>query len=102
MNAPTMYPIAADDPVKAAIESAIDSIAPNWPLDRMIAVNPYWGRIHQSFEEAGRALAKHAGSILSLPPAYYRHAWHRGEISFASLQQAAAELRSAITPEGLI
>lgn len=102
MNASMMDPLFADDPVEAAIESAVDSIAPTWPLDRMIAVNPYWGRISQTFEEAGRSLAKVAGSSLSLPPAWYRDAWQRGEISLDNLQKAIDETRSPITAQGLI
>jgi len=74
-----------------AIDSAIDSIAPTWPLDRMIAVNPYWGRIHQPFEEAAAALSRLAGSPMTMPLHAYREAWQRGDITHADLQQALAE-----------
>ena len=40
-----------------AIAAVVDSIAPSWPLDRMIAVNPYRGSIHQTFEETAETLA---------------------------------------------
>lgn len=102
MTAPTMPTFATGDSVKAAIESTIDTIAPTWPLDRMIAVNPYWGRIGQSFDTAGSALAKIAGSPLSPPSAFHRDAWQRGEITRQHLEQAACETGSSLTVERLV
>lgn len=88
--------------LQAAITSAVDSIAPNWPLDRMIAVNPYWGRIQQPFDEAAAALASLAGSAMTMPLASYRNAWQRGEIKHNDLQQALAERPVDLTAEQLI
>ena len=102
MNASTLQVLATDQSVTAAIEAAIDSVAPTWPLDRMIAVNPYWGRRQQPFGEVGRHLAKLAGSTLSLPLAWYREAWQRGEITTAHLQQAAQEMQSPFTTGQLL
>ena len=102
MNAPMMHLDTVSTPVSAAIESAIDAIAPTWPLDQMIAVNPYWGRIHQPFEEARNALAKIAGSPMALPLSWYRDAWQRGEITRADLEQAVSEMNSSVTPQQLL
>ncbi|MEZ5572743.1 MAG: DUF2309 domain-containing protein [Halioglobus sp.] len=88
--------------VIAAIDLAINTIAPTWPLDRMIAVNPYWGRIHQSFAEAGTTLAKIAGSALYLPRDWYRSAWQRGEISQTAMAMALREQQSPLTPQQLL
>ena len=86
MNAHANRNFQTDQALLDAIDAAVDSIAPTWPLDRMIAVNPYWGRISQSFDDAGEALAKIAGSSFSLPLAWYRDAWQRGTISRTDLQ----------------
>jgi len=94
--------LAAENTLHDAIAAAVDSIAPSWPLDRMIAVNPYWGRIHQSFDEAAAALANIAGSPMTLPPSYYREAWDKGEISDDDLRQALEETDSQLTPRELI
>ena len=102
MNAPMIHLDTMSTPVSAAIESAIDAIAPTWPLDQMIAVNPYWGRIHQPFEEARNALAKIAGSPMALPLSWYREAWQRGEITRAELEQAVSEMNSSVTPQQLL
>ncbi|RLQ21120.1 DUF2309 family protein [Seongchinamella sediminis] len=88
--------------VNAAIDAAIDTVAPTWPLDRMIAVNPYWGRIHQHFEEARQSLAHIAGSPLALAPAHYREAWERGDIAPADLERAAQELGFALSIRQLV
>jgi hypothetical protein len=88
--------------VSAAIDAALDTVAPTWPLDRMIAVNPYWGRIHQHFEEARHSLAHIAGSPLALAPAHYREAWARGDIAPADLERAARELGSALSTGRLV
>jgi uncharacterized protein YbcC (UPF0753/DUF2309 family) len=91
-----------DGQLHKAITAAIDSIAPSWPLDRMIAVNPYWGRIKQPFEEAAADLAMLAASPMTMPLSEYREAWRRGEISTQDLQQALAGNGGEWTPAQLI
>jgi len=80
-----------NDALHSAVALAVDSIAPTWPLDRMIAVNPYWGRIQQPFEAAAADLAKIAGSAMTLPLSEYREAWQRGEITLDDLRLALDE-----------
>ncbi|PTY36103.1 hypothetical protein BGP77_01945 [Saccharospirillum sp. MSK14-1] len=77
--------------VQRAINEAIECIAPSWPLDRLIAVNPYWGRVSQPFETAAEDLARLAGSRLTGSLDDYRRAWHNGDIVAADVQQALAE-----------
>ncbi|MDW6091186.1 DUF2309 domain-containing protein [Vibrio rhizosphaerae] len=78
-----------------AIEAACDSIAPNWPLDRMIAVNPYWSWIDRPFSEVAHHLAQFAGSPMAMPLAYYRERWENGAIIAADLTQALNSLSVA-------
>ena len=62
----------------AAIDVACARVAPAWPLDRMIAVNPYWGFVHQPIEEAAANIGALTGSRLLMPRAWYRaHAQRR-------------------------
>ena len=102
MNAPVTTKIDKDMALRNAITAAIDTIAPSWPLDRMIAVNPYWGRIQQPFEEAAAALASVAGSPLTLPLGHYREAWRRREITAPDLQQALTESGTGLTQQNLV
>jgi uncharacterized protein YbcC (UPF0753/DUF2309 family) len=89
-----MSSLAGNETLQRAVAAAVDSIAPSWPLDRMIAVNPYWGHIQQPFEAAAADLAKIAGAAMTLPLGEYREAWRRGEITMEDLDLALLESRS--------
>lgn len=62
----------AADPIAAAIEGAITRIAPTWPLDRFIAVNPFWGMVDRTFPEVAAELRSFAGASLFMPRSWYR------------------------------
>jgi uncharacterized protein YbcC (UPF0753/DUF2309 family) len=47
-----------------ALALACERIAPSWPLDRFIAVNPHWGWIDRPIEEAAAAVGVLAGMRL--------------------------------------
>ncbi|WP_395703257.1 putative inorganic carbon transporter subunit DabA [Aquabacterium sp.] len=66
MNAPLHAGTA--HAIAEAVASACARIAPSWPLDRHIAVNPHWGWIDQPIEDAAAALGVLAGMRL-LPEA---------------------------------
>ena len=102
MNATVMSTPLNHESLADAIASAIDCVAPTWPLDRMIAVNPYWGRIQQPFADVAAALANIAGSAMTLPLTAYREAWQRGEIASRDLQCALAECQTGFTEAQLI
>jgi uncharacterized protein YbcC (UPF0753/DUF2309 family) len=88
-------PLALD----AAIDAACAAIAPTWPLDRFIAVNPHWGRVDQRFESVDEALARLSGSTLWMPLAWYREAWRGGRIAPEHLRRAIAEAGPAAPDE---
>ena len=75
----------------AALRQACSRIAPNWPLDQLIAVNPWWGWRDQSFADASARLAA-LGHVRCLMPAdYYQSLWQTS-VQSSHLQSAAAEL----------
>lgn len=88
--------------LKAAVDAACGMVAPNWPLDRMIAVNPYWGMVDKSFEQVHRRLASLGGSTLFMPLSYYREQWKLGAITEQDLQGAIDEQGGHQTPELLV
>jgi uncharacterized protein YbcC (UPF0753/DUF2309 family) len=96
MNVPQQ--VTSDDPatLRSAIQAACDAIAPTWPLDQFIAVNPYWGRIDQPFEIASSTLSRLAGSRLQMPMKFYREAWNAGDIRQEHLRRAQAEANSPV------
>ena len=70
---------------------ACERIAPSWPLDQMIAVNPLWERRDQLWATVAEQLWRRAGSRLTLTAADYRQAWQGGQISERHLGLALAE-----------
>jgi uncharacterized protein YbcC (UPF0753/DUF2309 family) len=62
----------------AAIERACDRIAPTWPLDQFIAVNPYWGWVSRPIEQAAAHLGVLAETALTLPRSWFREQWQAG------------------------
>ncbi|MDN3652369.1 DUF2309 domain-containing protein [Thalassotalea ponticola] len=78
--------------LEQAITSVCNSIAPTWPLDQMIAVNPYWSLVDKPFSQVAHHLALFAGSNLTMSLAYYGNLWRQGEITEPDVRQALAQL----------
>lgn len=82
--------------INQALMTACERIAPSWPLDRMIAVNPYWERRDQSFADVAADLHRLIGTRLAMPLNYYRRLWMDNRITEVQLEQARDELDSYI------
>ncbi len=74
--------------VRAAVEAACAKIAPAWPLDRMIAVNPYWGWTARPVHEAAAELGALAGAPFLMPRAWYRQQQEAGAIPREAIERA--------------
>ncbi|MDO9616477.1 MAG: DUF2309 domain-containing protein [Pseudomonas sp.] len=81
---------------------ACERIAPTWPLDRMIAVNPLWERRDQPWAAVAEQLWRRAGTRLTLTAADYRTAWQTGQINQHHLDLALAETSHPWTPPQLL
>ncbi|MDR5874341.1 DUF2309 domain-containing protein [Vreelandella gomseomensis] len=75
-------------PYHASLKRATNAIAPVWPLDQWIAVNPWWGLRHQPIEQVSDALSRRAGQPMTMPAAFYRSAWEAGRITPHDVKQA--------------
>lgn len=81
--------------IDAACEAACRSIAPAWPLDRAIAVNPHWERIGRPLRQVAARLAV-LGDIQVFPPRdQVRAAWESGRITPVDLRYALRALPAA-------
>lgn len=81
--------------IDAACAQACRAIAPAWPLDRAIAVNPHWERIQLSVRTVAARMAV-LGDIRVFPPrAQLRQAWASGRIAAADLDEALARCPAA-------
>lgn len=77
--------------IDAACAQACRAIAPAWPLDRAIAVNPHWERTHLSVRAVAARMAV-LGDIRVFPPRdRLRQAWASGRIAAADLDEALAQ-----------
>ncbi|PHS65208.1 MAG: DUF2309 domain-containing protein [Thalassobium sp.] len=86
----------------AAVDAAGKRIAPTWPLDQFIAVNPLWELRDQPFTDAAARLEA-LGRIRCLMPAdHYARLWQRSQIRDAHLLRAAAELGATDDIEALL
>jgi uncharacterized protein YbcC (UPF0753/DUF2309 family) len=74
--------------VMEALEAACRTIAPTWPLDRFIAVNPYWSWVNQPFEATALQLGRLAGSRMWMPRSFYQNAWQKGQLTSAHIALA--------------
>ncbi|MDP2178126.1 MAG: DUF2309 domain-containing protein [Methylicorpusculum sp.] len=84
---------ATDAQIDAACEKACLAIAPAWPLDRAIAVNPHWGRINRPLRQVAARMAL-LGNIQVFPTReYLREAWAKSRMTQQDLFYALATLQ---------
>jgi uncharacterized protein YbcC (UPF0753/DUF2309 family) len=69
-------PALESDPVQpldggARLVQAAERIAPLWPLEHFVAVNPYLGLLEMPWDDAAHRLARVRGGRLTMPQAFY-------------------------------
>ncbi len=87
--------------LKEAAERACAGIAPTWPLDRLIAVNPFWSRTGTPLPQVAGELAALSGARLLMPRAWYAEEWREGRLRPGHLRKAIAESGVDVTEEHL-
>ncbi|MFO0626950.1 MAG: DUF2309 domain-containing protein [Polyangiales bacterium] len=88
------------DAVRRAVAEACDAIAPTWPLDRYIAVNPLWSLTDRPFADVAATLAARGGATLLPRAEHLRDAWRRGDFDLDDLRAVCARHGDA-SPEQL-
>ncbi|CAG9297078.1 DUF2309 domain-containing protein [Celerinatantimonas diazotrophica] len=71
---------------------AAASIAPAWPLDQSVAVNPWWPQRHASIERTFAEQAVLTGETGLMDRSYYRSLWQQ-QIKSEHLKQALKQLQ---------
>jgi uncharacterized protein YbcC (UPF0753/DUF2309 family) len=79
--------------IKDALQEASDKMAPLWPLESFVAVNPYLGLSDQSFESVANKLSKLAGIQTTMQLDYYLKAIDENRISLEDLQSVLSNRR---------
>ena len=88
--------------LQPAIDRACARIAPTWPLDRFIAVNPYWGQLERPIADAAAQLAGLSGSPMLMPRSWYRDQWKAGKVASHHLQAAIDAAQANFTVDELV
>ena len=77
------------------LQAVQDSIAPLWPLEDFVAVNPFVGLTSGDFLTARSQLRRWADAEMLMPLTYFGELWNRGDLDSDDLGQALAECRAA-------
>ena len=85
-----------------SIAAACVRIAPTWPLDRFIAVNPLWGFVEKPLPEVSARLASLSGSRFLMPRSWYRERWEAGDFEARHLEQAIARAGADCSVDDLL
>ncbi len=80
----------------ACMRKACKKIAPVWPLENFVAVNPYLGFSNQKFETTAQQLNSIAGIQMTLPTSFYQNKWLEGKIVREDIENALAKKSSMI------
>ncbi len=83
-------PSAAAASIERAVAAACARIAPLWPLEHFVAVNPFLGYTGERFESAAASLARVTGARLYMPRAFYAAEIAAGRVVDADLAYAIA------------
>ena len=83
------------------IEQTCRLIAPVWPLNSFVAVNPYLGLIDRPFSTVGRYLAETTGENLYMARTWFTEKITDGVITDGDLNDAAQQLQCDLTAEML-
>ena len=76
--------------VRDALHNACTLVAPLWPLERFVAVNPYLGLTGLPFPEAASRLAAAGGVHTAMPVDWYLERVEQGLITHADVATALA------------
>ena len=93
---------APEKEVTALLSGICQTIAPIWPLDRWIAVNPWWGLRDMPIIGAARKLQRNAGIGMLMPAEFYLSALESGRIREEDLLEAISERGLEVSGDAVI
>ena len=102
MTTMTLPTSSTTSELAADVELACRRIAPTWPLDRFLAVNPYQGFADHRIEHAAAELGALHGTTLTMPRAWFREQWRAGRFGSAHLAAAIRQAGIGATVDELI
>lgn len=99
LETPRTTPALRPEPTvdRAAIERACAHIAPTWPLDRFIAVNPLWEMTDRPFPKVAAELAARSGATMLMPRRWFREQFSQGAFTESHVRRALEASRAHVT-----
>ena len=94
-----MSTVAAEN-AQQLFDRVIHRIAPVWPLDSFVAVNPYWGFADRSFSEVAAQLQGTVGERVIMDRRWYADLLQNGKLNMVDILQATEDLGLYIDEEG--
>ncbi len=82
--------------IQAVMERACARIAPTWPLDRFIAVNPFWEMVDEPLPAVSSRLTALSGARLLMPRAWFRKEREAGRLRDEHLDAAIAQSGASV------
>ncbi len=89
------------DPLLDAAHSAYSRIAPLWPLEDFVAVNPFLGLSGKSFAECCETLRCLAPGGMQMKEAYYLEKLDSGKLTEADLTEALLEAKEFLSADSI-
>ena len=80
--------------LRETIRRVENMVAPVWPLDDYVAVNPFLGLADESFMDARRRLRSVSEAEMLLPLEYFRHKLESEELTQEDIEAAIAEINA--------
>ncbi|NML16365.1 YbcC family protein [Azohydromonas caseinilytica] len=90
------------DALARHVATACGRIAPSWPLDQFIAVNPYQGWTRHPVARAAAELGALCGTRLTMPRDWYRAQWDAGRLRREHLRAAVERGDGGLDVEELL
>ncbi len=98
MTDQTTHPTATAEQARRWTDEAVDAVcerfAPFWPLDAMVATNPYLGFVGQHFDDVAEYHRRVVGRPMTMKRDLFRERMAAGRISDADLEEALARAGS--------
>lgn len=95
-------PLRMPRPLDQDISEACRRIAPTWPLDQFIAVNPHWGFVDGPIERVAAEVAILQRVSMHMPRGYYLQKFRAGAFERSDLEAAIAASGAEIGVDDLV
>lgn len=83
---------------QAAVQAACRRIAPVWPLQSFVAVNPFLGLSHLPFRDANQLLQAVSHASLFMDAGYFQQALQNGKFTAEDIRFALSQLPTSTNP----